>query len=165
MLIFRFSLGCLLALLTFSADASRYRSLSVDREGRLHIVLDSGKEILPRKRPDQTSFGGPMISPDRRSVAWLAMYPDPTITYYKGAELGFELVAYRDGHSHVFPTDQMFWDRQFQSGGRCIAYSTGPTHGGAAQCILRDVESGRVLAHWWVKPDTDPPAWAATLRH
>jgi hypothetical protein len=164
MLITRFSLFCLVPVLAFSADASRYRSVSVDRDGRLHIVLDSGKEILPRKRSGQTSFGGPTISPDRRSVAWLAMYPDPTITYYKGAELGFELVVYRAGRAHVFDTDQMFWDWQFQDGGRRVAYSTGPTHGSAAQCILRDAESGRVVAHWWVKPDTEPPAWAQTLR-
>jgi hypothetical protein len=55
--------------------------VSVDKNGQLHIVLDSGKEILPPKSRDQVSFGQPAISPDRRTVGWLVMYADPFITY------------------------------------------------------------------------------------
>jgi hypothetical protein len=155
----------LLAALTLCADDPSYRSVSVDQIGRLHIVLDSGKEILPPKLPGQVSFGDPVISGDRRTVGWLVMYPDPTITYYKGAQIGGSLVIFRAGRViHTFTTEQMFWDWQFQDGGKRVAYSTGPTHGGAAECVLRDVESGRTIGRWWVKEGQDPPNWAQTLR-
>jgi hypothetical protein len=155
----------LIAALTLSAGGAGYRSVSVDQSGQLHIVLDSGKEILPPKTPGQVSFDSPMISFDGRTVGWLVMYPDPTITDYQGAQIPGRLVIYRAGRVlHTFTTEQMFWDWQFQDGGKRVAYSTGPTHGGAAECVLRDVDSGRTLAHWWVKQGSDPPAWAETLR-
>jgi len=155
----------LLAALTLSAGGPGYSSVSVDQSGQLHIVLDSGREILPQKTPGQVSFDNPMISPDGRTVGWLVMYPDPTITYYQGAQIPGKLVIYRAGHIlHTFTTEQVFWDWQFQDGGKRVAYSTGPTHGGAAQCVLRDVDSGRTLDRWWVKQGSEPPVWAQTLR-
>ena len=92
------------------------------------------------------------------------MYPDPTITYYK-AQIGGSLVIFRAGRViHTFTTEQVFWDWQFQDGGKQVAYSTGPTHGGAAECVLRDVESGRTIGRWRVKEGQAPPSWAQTLR-
>jgi hypothetical protein len=152
------------ALTLFAADP-RYRSVEVDPTGRLHIVFDSGKEVLPPKLPGQTSFGGPVISDDRLTIGWLAQYPDPTITYYKGAQIGGSLVIFRHGRVvHKFTTERMFWDWQFQDGGKRVAYSTGPTHGGAAECVLRDVETGRTVERWRVKEGEAPPSWAQTLQ-
>ena len=155
----------LFATAMFSAAVPAYRAVTVDRTGRLHITLASGKEVLPPGMRGQTSFGNPVIAPDGRTVGWLAMYPDPTVTYYQGAELPFKLVVFRDGRVlQTFETDQCFWDWQFQDGGEHVAYSTGPTHGGAAQCVLRDVATGRVIARWLVVRDAEPPLWARNLR-
>jgi len=44
----------LIAALTLSAGGAGYSSVSVDQSGQLHIVLDSGKEILPQKVPGET---------------------------------------------------------------------------------------------------------------
>jgi hypothetical protein len=154
----------LAALMGFAADPL-YRSAWLDKAGQLHITIDSGAEITPDKLPGQTSFGDPAVAPDRRTVGWVVMYPDPTVTYYKGAELAGALVVYRRGHIlHTFTTQPTLWDWQFQDGGKWIGYSTGPTHGGAAECVLRDVDSGRVLDHWSVEAGTEPPQWAKTLR-
>jgi hypothetical protein len=156
----------LLAALTLCAGGPVYRSLSVDQSGQLHIVLDSGKEILPRKTRGQVSFAAPMISPDRQTAGWLVMYPDPTIVYYQGAQVAFELVIHRAGRVlHTFTTDQIFWDWQFQDGGKRVAYRTGPTHGDEAMYVLRDVDSGRILARRWVKQGSEPPVWAQALHH
>jgi hypothetical protein len=128
-----------LTALTLSADGPSYRSVSVDPAGRLHIVPDSGNEILPPKLPGQVSFGDAAISSDRRSVGWLVMYPDPTVTY-EGAQIGGRLAVFRAGRViHTFTTEQVFWDWQFQDGGKRVAYSTGPTHGGvrAPRCRVR----------------------------
>ena len=106
-----------------------------------------------------------MISPDAQTAGWLAMYPDPAIVYYEGAQIAGKLVIYRAGRVlHTFTTEQMFWDWQFRDGGKRVAYSTGPAHGGAAECVLRDVDSGRTLGRWRVKPGSGPPVWARTLR-
>jgi len=159
------SLALSLAATVFGAGGPNYRSLSVDDNGSLHIVLDSGKEIVPPRMPGQLSFGDPAISPDRQTIGWLVMYPDPTITDYKGPQLPFKLAIYRGGHVlHTFATEQVFYDWQFQDGGKRVAYSTGPTHGGAAESVLRDVKSGRTVARWWVRQDTKPPVWALSLR-
>jgi hypothetical protein len=73
-------------------------------------------------------------------------------------------MIYRAGHTiHTFSTQQSFWDWQFQGGGKRVAYSTGPVHGGAAQYVLRDVNSGRIVARWSVGSD-ELPSWAQGLR-
>jgi hypothetical protein len=127
----------LAAALPLSLRATEYRSVSVDQSGQLHIVLDSGREILPQKVRGQVSFG---------------------------AELPLKLIIYPAGRVlHKFTAEQVFWDWQFQDSGKRVAYSTGPTHGGAAECVLRDVESGRTVARWSVK-GSEPPPWAQTLR-
>ena len=155
----------LVAVLTLFANGPAYRSVSVDERGQLHIVLDSGKEILPRKTRGQVSFDSPLISPDYRTVGWLVLYPDLSFTNYASDPIPGKLILYRaDRVLHTFATEQSFWDWQFQDGGKQVAYSTGPTHGGAAECLLRDVESGNIVARWRVKSGSEPPAWSQNLR-
>ena len=155
----------LLAALTLSARVALYSSASVDESGQLHIVLDSGKEILPRKTQGQVSFGSPLISPDRRTVGWLVNYADPGAINYVGDPIAGKLVIYRSGLVlHTFMTEQTFWDWRFQDGAKRVAYSTGPTHGGAAECVLRDVKSGSIMASWPVRSGSEAPAWARNLR-
>jgi hypothetical protein len=153
----------LFAVLALFAGDPIYRSVSVDKSGQLHIVLDSGKEILPKKTSGQTSFGVPLISPDDHTVGWLEEFADPGYgSYFR--EISVTLVIYRAGHVlHRFRADQVLWDWDFRDDGKQVAYSSGPTHGGAAECVLRDVESGRIVAHWWVKSASEPPSWALGL--
>lgn len=154
-----------LAAIALCAEVAEYKSVSLDGAGQLHILLTSGTEVLPQKIQGQAAFSHPAISPDRRTVGWLAMYSDATKTY-PNAELPGALVLYRAGHVlHTFPTEQVFWDWQFRNGGTEVAYSTGPTHGGAAEFALRDIDSGRIIAHSLAKQDLEPPAWAQGLRH
>ena len=157
----------LLTGLTLFATDPAYRSVSIDEGGQLHVLLESGKEILPKKTQGQLSFDAPMISTDSRTIGWLAMYPYPASpdADYHGAPISGGLVIYRAGRViHTFTTQQIFWDWQFRDGGKRVAYSTGPTHGGATECVLRDVESGREVAKWWVTSDGEPPSWARDLR-
>lgn len=148
------------------AAAPDYRSATVDQTGQLHIITGSGEEIRPQKIHGQIAFDSPQISPDRRTVGWLVMYPAPTPDGGESTEapIAGELAIYRDGRIiHTFTTNQIFWDWQFQHQGRRVAYSTGPTHGGAAECVLRELDSGRIVAHWRVESGA-APAWARDLR-
>ena len=155
------ALACLTTLTLF-ATALEYRSVSVDQAGQLHVVPGTGKEILPAKLPHQVAFDSPRISPDRRTVGWLVLYSHSN---NPGAQFAGKLVLYRAGRVlHRISTEQTFWDWQFQDGGKRVAYSTGPTHGGAAECVLRDVDSGRVVARFSVRSGGEPPAWARSLR-
>ncbi len=116
---------------------------------------------------NQVAFDHPAISPDRQTIGWLVLYtfPAPPGADYKPAPLAGALVLFRAGHViQTFRPDQVFWDWQFADGGKQVAYSTGPTHGGAAECILREVVSGRIVARWRVKEGEQPPAWARDLR-
>ena len=92
--------ACLLVACVVNAHAAEYRSVSVDAKGQLHIVLRSGREILPPKIQHQVSFDRAAISPDGRTVGWLVMHQDPYTTYYKGAVLAFRLSLYRGGAFH-----------------------------------------------------------------
>jgi hypothetical protein len=108
----------------------------------------------------RTVPGVSLLSPDHRTVGWLVEYPVP----FQGANLAGKLVLYRAGHVlHTFNAGQIFWDWGFRDGGKRVAYSTGLTHGGAAECVLRDVESGRIVARWQVTSTGKPPSWAEAL--
>jgi hypothetical protein len=143
-----------------------YRSVMIDENGQLHIVLRSGREILPPKLPYQATFSDPGLSRDHRTVGWFADYLEPVAAY----PLSEELVLYRSGHLlRKLSANQGFWSWQFANGDRDVAYCDGPTHGGASECDLRSLRSGHVLARWIPNDNSDsdnadPPAWAKGLR-
>jgi len=146
-----------------SGTSGEYRSISIDHSGQLQILLASGKQIQAPKLRGQEGFDTPLLSPDHRTAGWLAIYyPDPQ---NRGMQIARSLVLYRGGRIlQKFATEQTFWDWQFQDGGKRVAYSTGPTHGGAAECVLREVDSGRVIARYDLHSGASQPAWARTLR-
>ncbi|MFZ0745039.1 MAG: hypothetical protein WAM85_11575 [Terracidiphilus sp.] len=148
------------------AGNHEYRSATVDeRTGQLHIVSASGRRVVAPKDRDQIAFGQAIISPDRGTIGWFELYPDPTAFEYKASLLAERLVLFRNNQIlHRFESDQVFWDWTFVDGGTKVAYSTGPTHGGASECVLRDVESGTVLTQWDVGSGSATPEWARSLR-
>jgi hypothetical protein len=142
-----------------------YRSVMIDENGQLHIVLRSGRQILPPKLPGQVAFSDPGLSRDHRTVGWSADWPGAGQSYpYSGA-----LVFYRSGHLlRKFSANQTFWSWQFANGDRDVAYCDGPTHGRASECDLRSLSSGHVVARWIPndndgEDDADLPAWAKDL--
>jgi hypothetical protein len=150
-----------LCALTVVSSGSSYHSVSVDSAKRLQIELDSGRVIKLVRLKGQVAFGDPAVSPDHRTVGWLVIRAIPTSN---SAEFAGELALYRSGRIiHRFAA-LTFWDWQFQDSGKRVAYSVGPMHGGATDCILRDVDSGKVVATWSVKDGENPPAWAQSLR-
>jgi len=149
----------MLVLASMAVGTAQHRTVSIDDRGKLLIILDSGKTIEAPKFPGQGAFTKAAVSEDLRTVGWLAMHSNEAV-----GEIAGRLVLYRKGRIlHSFATEQVFWDWQFRDGGKPVAYSTGPTHGGAAECVLRDVDSGRVVARWQVRNGGEPPDWARNL--
>lgn len=149
------------AALTLSAADLLYRSALVDDKGWLHITLESGKEIIPPKSKGQASFGDAWISQDGRTVGWLVMYPYPEPEQAWRGPIAGALVIYRAGHLvRTFPAEQPIWAWQFQDGGKRVAYATGGMQGGVQSCLLRDVDSGRIVAGWSRESGSEPPHWA-----
>jgi hypothetical protein len=48
------------------ASAQSYRSATVAEKGQLHMVPDSGRELMPPLLPDQVSFADASISPPQK---------------------------------------------------------------------------------------------------
>jgi hypothetical protein len=162
------SFFAILLTATLCAADPLVRAVRIDAKGQLYIMLDSGREVLAPKVPGQTAFSSPLISPDRRTVGWLVMYPYPRSSpeAYDPGPIAGSLVLYRaDKILHQFTTEvQVVWDWQFHDDGKRVAYATGPTHGDAAQCVLREVESGRITETWSVGKGEKAPLWAQGLR-
>lgn len=159
-------MALILSAALLAADPT-YSSVFVDDTGQLHIVPESGQELLPKKIQGQVVFDSALMAPDSRTIGWLVMYPYPNLPGddYAASPIPGALAIFRAGRViHTFTTQQVFWDWQFQDGGKRVAYSTGPTHGGASECTLRDIGTGKMIAHWRVKSDTEPPPWARSLR-
>jgi hypothetical protein len=153
---------CLLLLVAAYAADPRYRSAKIDTRGRLRIELESGSVVNAPMLKYQVGFDAPAISPDRRTVGWLVDYdpPERWMNPIAGA-----LVLYRSGRIfRSFKLEPLAWDWQFQDGGKRVAYSMGPLHGNATECVLRDVDSGEEVARWVVSDGNPPPGWARNLR-
>jgi len=149
------------AALTLCAADQVYRSAVVDDKGQLRIELASGKEILPGESKGQISFSDASISPDRRTVGWLAMYPYPDPGQEWRGPLGGALVLYRAGRVlHTFRADQPIWAWTFEDGGKRVAYREAAMHGGSQTCFLGDVDSGRIIAQWWNGSAGQQPDWS-----
>src|SRR5258706_1233902 len=87
----------LLAALTLFAGSPDYRSASVDKTGQLHVILDSGKEVLPKKIQGHVAFGSPLVSPNHRTVGWLVLYADPSYVNHVSHPLPLKLVIWEAG--------------------------------------------------------------------
>jgi hypothetical protein len=121
----------------------------------------------PRELRAQVAFSDAALSSDGTTVGWLANYPNPDGSDPATDYIPQSLVIYRDGRVlSKFSTDQIFWDWKFlNADGGQVAYCTGPTHGGAAECSLHEVTTGRTVSRWLPSQNTNPPAWAKNLHY
>jgi hypothetical protein len=156
-----------MAVLLFNAAASQtlsYESVRLDDSGQLHIKPANGKEAMAPRLPHQSRFGAPAISPDHISVGWLAEFEDNSSPSPIDPD-AFTLVVCRNGRIfRLVSGGPIVWDWKFERGGRAVAYSTGSRHGGANECLLADIKSGKVLEKWPTPTRGRLPLWAEQLR-
>ncbi|MGH9439459.1 MAG: hypothetical protein ACRD22_16615 [Terriglobia bacterium] len=141
-----------------------YESVQLDASGQLHIKTVNGKEVLAPKLPHQSQFGAPALSLDHTTVGWLAEFEDTSSPSPIDPD-AFTLVLYRNGRIlRLVSGDPIIWDWKFERGGKVVAYSTGSRHGGANECLLIDIDSGKVLKDWLTSSSGQAPSWAEQLR-
>jgi len=135
-------------LLLFSAQlaSESYETVQVDQQGQLQIVTKDGKTITPRKARDQVGFDMPAISPDSKSVGWLALYPNASTSY----PIPLELVIYTNGKARTYKGSGLpVWHWRFEAEGKQVAFEQETVHGGiGVHYELRDVASGRLIAEY-----------------
>lgn len=137
------SLGSALAARDCLAQR-RYRRAELDTAGRLRIVLSSDQVIRPKLDSGQVAFDRPAVSRDRRTVGWLALYPNCCTTY----PIPLALVLMRsNGARTVINVDLPIWQWGFAADGRSVVLQQAPVHGDAPVYYeRRDVLTGRLLA-------------------
>ncbi len=159
--------ACCLAL---AAVGPAVMKADFDGRRRLHIVTADGRDhtIMPKRWQSGGGFEGVKISPDRRSVGWLAeqmLTPSQGGVSYSYA-IALELDIWRDGRVvRRFGQEQAIKGWAFVNNGDEVAIRSGPLHGpDSFDCALFDVNSGKELARWSLdRKDYVAPAWARQL--
>jgi len=159
------------AMLLTQSAADRYARVLVDN-GRLVIVTEDGRSIAPPNDKEQVGTEGATISPDRESVAWLALYakcctPEPhpmRLLILSGGKL----------RSLKGQLGEPIARWQFQDGGRRVAFREETPHGSRGlHYELWDVRTGRRVADYKPAYDSsgrvtarpDEPGWVRLLEN
>jgi hypothetical protein len=155
-----------LGLLPFAAPlaaqaAETYDTATVDPGGQLQIVTTDHRHIQPPKDPDQVGFDQAAISPDRRAVGWLALFPNCCTSY----PIPLKLVVYRGGAVHAFVgTELPVWKWQFDSRSTKVVFYQETVHGGLGRHYeLRDIATGGLIAQYDPSDSRPQPPWVVPL--
>ena len=112
------SAALLLSLASSSSAADTYLKASIDQAGKLRIVTKDGREIVPEKEAGEVGFDKAAISPDGRSVGWVALYPNCCTSY----PIPLGLVIYTNGRVRIFGArvGLPVWQWCFVAGGKQV---------------------------------------------
>jgi len=167
-------LSPLLALLVCGSafSAQRYVAVPPGRELKtLTITTTAGTVQAPFTEKHQESFGRAKISPDGRTVGWLAEVSNCCTSY----PLPLVLVIFRDGKViHRFREVTAIWRWTFLAHGTRVAYQWTFPHGFVpTYYTLRSLDTGAMLdkfecriderAHEYIKP-VHIPDWVRAVR-
>ena len=159
----RHVLAALALTLTARAAEPKYGAIDIGPEEALHLKRSDHKEEIVHKENGQTGFTAWAVSPDRRTVGWLALYPSPLPS--SQSQVPLMLVLFRNGVVlRRFPAEQPYYGWSFRANGRRVASCDGPPSGGATRCLLRDIETGKTVESWDPKSAGRPP-WAIGLHY
>jgi len=140
----------------------RYVSAAVDADGVLRIATADGRVIHPTPLKGQHGSERVRVAPDRRSVGWLALFPNPGGASYP---IPLSLAIYTNGRTREISGDGlMIGDWRFEKGGRRVAFDRRSVHGAARLFELYDVATGAKLSEYDPRGHTGPaPNWVKAL--
>ncbi len=144
----KFHFFALLLLCPFIACAAGYQSalLSKDDSGLVLTAVDGSHFDAP-KFPDQVGYSQPHIAPDRKSVGWLALYPNDGTSYPIPLKL---VVLDQSRHLHTYTgIDISIFSWCFMQNSTAVAYIQSPLHFSDYRHFeLRRLRDGRLLAKY-----------------
>jgi len=135
------------------ASPETYESVDIDADGNLRILTsDQRTVIVPKRRSparagessgEQTAFGKPELSDDRRAVGAPAMFGNCCTSY----DIPLQLVVYSSGRTHRFEGGLAIFDWHFADGGRRVAFSQQTVHFSCSvHWELRNIASEKLVA-------------------
>lgn len=154
-----------LGLASAASAAETYIGTGIDPSGQLYILTKRHREITPRKDPKQVGFARAEISPDGRSVGWLALYPNSETDY----PIPLKLVTYTDGEERTFSGTGLPIKRWcFEAEGKQVAFEQETVRGGIdSHYELRDIATGELVEKYDPDPNAEmaakPPRWVADV--
>jgi len=146
--------GAVLLLLAHAVIAQTVSRAYVGEDGKAHVVYANGaaKTVPPEQR--QVGCGDISVAEDKRTVGWSVLVENCCTSY----PIPTAVVVYRNRKKTIIATGQMIWQWHFMGRGDRVAALSGPVHGWAAEAILYDVRSRKVLASW--NGTGTAPEWA-----
>jgi hypothetical protein len=176
MIFMRAALVCILlrALLAFPALAASAETVvqaHVDLKGQIQIKTSDGRVHTIRTHNWQNGGGydAVQISPDKKSVGWLAnqmLNPLEDGTSYS-YPVALELDVWRTNKPiRRFPASGLtIKNWAFLRNGNEVAFHIAPPHGQEFyDCTLFDVQTGKTLDHWKLdRRNYSVPVWAKKL--
>jgi hypothetical protein len=144
-----------------SGAQSTIASAALDSGGAIHISYSDGTEIVAPKLQDQVSFGHPRIARDKRTVGWLANYPNCCTSY----PIPMGLIIFRDGKVlRSISPGMPIWHWIFLADGEQVAVYTDTVHGDLnPNYELCDVGSGEAVGSWSPNSTKAQPEWVGLL--
>jgi hypothetical protein len=129
-------------------QAGEFQGVRLFNDGAsLEITSVHGKAVPAPKLGTQDGFDQPALSPDRRYVGWLAMYPGRGASYSQPVEL---VVMDEARRLHRFFGEWgMVYGWCFAPGGRAVIYRYSFSHGDQTPGFdMRRIEDGRLLKRY-----------------
>jgi hypothetical protein len=143
------------------SKSSLLSKIYVGKDGLIHLVDSSGKDIAMPKEQDQVDVSEPKLAEDKQTAGWL-IHQDNCCTSYS---IPTGLLIYRAGKKLHLGDGLMIYDWSFIDSGAKVAMSTGTVHGMESRhLLLYNAHSGRQLEEWNGKLDEAPPSWAKDLK-
>lgn len=135
-----------------TASVEICESVDIDADGHLRILTSEQRTLVVPKGGspkaggsfgEQTAFGTPVLSDDRRAVGAQAMFENCCTSY----DVPLQLVIYSSGTTHRFEGGLAIFDWHFVDGGRRVAFSQQPVHFACSvHWELRDIATERLVA-------------------
>jgi hypothetical protein len=152
------SLALSMATLTDGADT--YLGARWDADAVI-VTMRDHRQLVVAKDAEQVGLEQAAVSSDQSAVGWLATYPNCCTSY----PVPLKLMVFSGGQLRVFaPNELPVWYWAFRNGSREVCYQQETVHGGlGVRYELRDVTTGKLLAHFEPEQGIPKPGWVQEL--
>ncbi len=149
-----------LSMVTPTDRADTYLGARWDADAVV-VTMRDHRQLVVAKDAEQVGLEQAAVSSDQSAVGWLATYPNCCTSY----PVPLKLMVFSGGQLRVFaPNELPVWYWAFRNGSREVCYQQETVHGGfGVRYELREVTTGKLLAHFEPQQGIPKPAWVQEL--